>query len=98
MTCGCDWNLVLAFLVFTNFGAFIQYLAECKVTNTGTSHHCRQLPILFQKFQQAWFRVISADAISYCGFGISHMDVDNKLTGKKIPQKRGLNKLFVTVL
>ena len=42
------------FLVFTNFGAFIQYLAECKVTNTGTSQHCRQSPNLFQKFQQAW--------------------------------------------
>ena len=26
-------------LVFTNFGAFIQYLAECKVTSRGTSHH-----------------------------------------------------------
>ena len=35
------------FLVFTNFGAFIQYLAECKVTNTGTSQHCRQSPNLF---------------------------------------------------
>ena len=28
-------------LVFTNFGAFIQYLAECKVTSRGTSHHYR---------------------------------------------------------
>ena len=28
-------------LVFTNFGAFIQYLAECKVTSPGTSHHYR---------------------------------------------------------
>ena len=35
------------FLVFTNFGAFIQYLAECKVTNTDTSHHRRQSPNLF---------------------------------------------------
>ena len=52
-TYGCDWDLELAFLVFTNFGAFIQYLAECKVTNTGTSHHLRQSPNLFQKFQQA---------------------------------------------
>ena len=34
------------FLVFTNFGAFIQYLAECKVTNTDTSHHRRQSPNL----------------------------------------------------
>ena len=41
-------------LVFTNFGTFIQYLAECKVTNTGTSQHCRQSPNLFQKFQQAY--------------------------------------------
>ena len=43
------------FLVFTNFDAFIQYLAECKVTNTGTSQHCRQSPNLFQKFQQACY-------------------------------------------
>ena len=28
-------------LVFTNFGGFIQYLAECKVTSRGTSHHYR---------------------------------------------------------
>ena len=39
-TCSSDWDLELAFLVFTNFGTFIQYLAECKVTNTGTSQHC----------------------------------------------------------
>ena len=28
-------------LVFTNFGALIQYLAVCKVTSWGTSHHYR---------------------------------------------------------
>ena len=27
-TCSCDRDLELAFLVFTNFGAFIQYLTE----------------------------------------------------------------------
>ena len=39
-TCSSDWDLELA-----------QYLAECKVINTGTSQHCRQSPNLFQKFQ-----------------------------------------------
>ena len=48
-TCSCDWDL--------------EYLAECKVTNRGTSHHCRQSPNLFQ-IQQAWLVICSLGIVS----------------------------------